>query len=82
MHLFAGHVVGFVASLAEPKNIGPAGKALPTSEVEQSLIYCKEHKFADDNLMRPIAAPLFSEDLLQHWRHRYAMHMVICCQLD
>lgn len=79
MHFIAPHPMGYLASPAGPQDLCSAGNALPTSEVEQSLIYCQDHKFANDNLMRPMVAPLFSEELLQHWRSRCAMRVVICC---
>lgn len=46
------------------------GEVLPTSEVEQSIIYCRKHKFTHASDAQPATVPLFSDALLHVWRCR------------
>lgn len=64
----AGSVVDYIRL---PKSVQcmPAGNVLPTSEVEQSIIYCQKTKFTED--LQPVAVPLFSANLLWHWHTRF-----------
>lgn len=46
------------------------GEVQPDSEVEQSVIFCRKHRFTHSYDARPFTAPLFSDMQLQSWRCR------------